>query len=180
METRAQEPVSLPHPNPTISYWQDPPDAEVADCGADSALPEDIVDTVIVGSGITGAGLAWGLLGGDDESTPLTGDGLDEGMGHGAKRLENMGKKESVVMLEARQACSGATGRNGTSQQLPSPVSPASGSESYMVTKRKLLQQRQPKPILTALTQQEATQKQHPTAPSPPPPISTVCRPPSA
>ena len=98
MEARSQIPVSLPHPNPTTSYWQDPPDPVVADYGSASVLPEEVVDTVIVGSGITGAGVAWGLMGGDKK-----GDGV------------NGKRKERIVMLEARQACSGATGRNGTS-----------------------------------------------------------------
>ena len=54
-----------------------------------------VVDTVIVGSGITGARVAWGLVAGDSD-------------GDGGKRFEGR-----VVMFEARQACSGATGRNG-------------------------------------------------------------------
>lgn len=56
---------------------------------------------MIIGSGISGARIAWGLLekGGDGE----TGDG-ETGDG---------GKKKRVVMLEARQTCSGASGRNG-------------------------------------------------------------------
>ena len=100
MEARAQIPVTLPRPNSTISYWQDPPDAEVGDYKSASSLPEEVVDTVIVGSGITGAGVAWGVLGSDEP--------------------DNRHKKGRIVMLEARQACSGATGRNGK----PLPLSP--------------------------------------------------------
>jgi hypothetical protein len=93
MDERAKIPVSLPSENPTQSYWQDPPDP-IADLRTTEQLPST-ADTVIIGSGITGAAVAWGLL---QHSEPGPNpDGL------GA----------SIVMLEARQACSGATGRNG-------------------------------------------------------------------
>lgn len=93
MDKRAAIPVTLPRDNPTVSYWQDPPDAEIADLRSTLELPST-ADVVIIGSGITGAAVAWGLL--QDEG----GDGTE-------------GIKPSVVMLEARQTCSGATGRNG-------------------------------------------------------------------
>ncbi|KAK8859613.1 FAD dependent oxidoreductase [Apiospora arundinis] len=90
MDKIASEPVSLPRDNPTQSYWQDPPD-EIADLRTTASLP-DSADVVIIGSGITGAAIAWNLLQNDaDEKCP----------------------PRSIVMLEARQACSGATGRNG-------------------------------------------------------------------
>jgi hypothetical protein len=100
MEARSEIPVSLPHSKPTTSYWQDPPDAQVADYGAAAMLPGGVVDTVVIGSGITGAGVAWGLLSGGDEDS-------DNGICNGYN-------KGRVVLLEARQACSGATGRNGS------------------------------------------------------------------
>lgn len=100
MEARAAIPVTLPYRAPTVSYWQDPPDAEIADYMSSSTLPEELVDMVIVGSGITGAGVAWGLLGADSPE----------------KRSQGR-----VVMLEARQACSGATGRNGKIPSSPTP-----------------------------------------------------------
>jgi hypothetical protein len=93
MESRVSIPVTLPRSIPTLSYWQDPPDAEIADYLHAGIVPT-AVNTVIIGSGITGTSAAWGLLGGDDEN----------GAG---------GARGGVVMLEARQACSGATGRNG-------------------------------------------------------------------
>lgn len=92
MDERARIPVSLPRDNPTQSYWQDPPDA-IASLRSTEALPES-VDVVIIGSGITGAAVAWGLL--QDRSSP------------------------GILMLEAREACSGATGRNG---MLAAPAS---------------------------------------------------------
>ncbi|KAI1380455.1 FAD dependent oxidoreductase [Hypoxylon crocopeplum] len=84
MDQRAAIPVTLPRDNPTQSYWQLEPD-EIADLRSTASLPEK-ADTVIIGSGITGAAVAFNLL------------------GNGAS---------DIVMLEARQACSGATGRNG-------------------------------------------------------------------
>lgn len=85
MEERGQIPVSLPHPTPTRSYWQDPP-SNIANLRTTATLP-DRADYVIIGSGISGASIAYNIL------------------------LRQ--PRASVVLLEARQACSGATGRNG-------------------------------------------------------------------
>lgn len=85
MEGRASIPPGLPRHNPTLSYWQDPP-ASIYNHRTSPELPRE-ADFVIVGSGITGATAAHALL-------------------HQDPSL-------SVVMLEARSACSGATGRNG-------------------------------------------------------------------
>ena len=76
----------LPVPNPTSSFWQSkPPHPSLVDTRS-PVLPQE-VDVAIIGSGITGAAVARSLL---DLSTP-----------------------DKVVVLEARQLCSGATGRNG-------------------------------------------------------------------
>ncbi len=88
MDKQAQIPVTLPRADPTRAFWQDPADA-VADLRSTPELPAR-ADVVIIGSGITGAAVAWNLLG--DTASPAPG---------------------SIVMLEARQASSGATGRNG-------------------------------------------------------------------
>ncbi|WEW55878.1 hypothetical protein PRK78_001313 [Emydomyces testavorans] len=85
MDQRVSIPVTFPRDNPTIAYWQDPPD-EIADLRSTSQLPET-ADVAIVGSGITGAAIAYNIL--------------------------SRAPKTKIVMLEARQACSGATGRNG-------------------------------------------------------------------
>ncbi|KAI8959364.1 FAD dependent oxidoreductase [Daldinia sp. FL1419] len=84
MDKRAAIPVTLPRENPTQSYWQLGPD-EIADMRSTTSLPEK-AEVVIIGSGITGAAMAYNLL--------------------------ESGTRD-IVMLEARQACSGATGRNG-------------------------------------------------------------------
>ena len=86
MEQRAMAPVTLPPTTPTKSYWQDPTNALLSDYISADVLPAEI-DTIIIGSGITGANIAYNLL---------------QQPHHG-----------SVLMLEARQVCSGATGRNG-------------------------------------------------------------------
>ena len=85
VEERAQIPPGLPRNGPTISYWQDPPSA-IADHRTTQRLPES-ADYVVIGSGISGAFIAYNLL---------------------TKKPD-----ASVLLLEARQACSGATGRNG-------------------------------------------------------------------
>lgn len=85
MDKRVSIPVALPRKNPTVAYWQDPPD-EIADLRSTPQLPES-ADVIIIGSGITGASIAYNIL--------------------------SRAPKTKIVILEARQACSGATGRNG-------------------------------------------------------------------
>lgn len=81
----------LPAENSTSSYWMDnPPFPKIVDIQA--GIPKE-ADIVIIGSGITGAGAAKALL-----------------------ELSNntaSGKPPTIVVLEARKLCSGATGRNG-------------------------------------------------------------------
>lgn len=84
---RAIAPPGFPVPNPTTSFWQeDAPFPELSNIQGD--IPAE-ADVVIVGSGITGAAAAKTLL--------------ELGGANGPR----------VVVLEARQLCSGATGRNG-------------------------------------------------------------------
>lgn len=83
-----------PVDNPTVSYWmQNPPFPEIGDIQGD--LPEE-ADVVIIGSGITGAAAAKTVLELSSSTTSSS----------SAKALK-------VVVLEARQLCSGATARNG-------------------------------------------------------------------
>jgi len=81
----------LPASRPTVSSWLVPPDS-LANYRSSAVLPSHVVDVVIIGSGFSGTSVAWHLLHGDDE--PRT-------------------KYMSCLMLEARDICSGATGRNG-------------------------------------------------------------------
>ncbi|KAI8314504.1 Short chain dehydrogenase [Colletotrichum sp. SAR11_59] len=70
-----------------ISYWQLPPLDGIANHQSQD-LPTE-ADVVIIGSGMSGTSIAWHLLK-DNATNPLR-----------------------IAMIEARQACSGATGRNG-------------------------------------------------------------------
>ena len=79
-------PPGLPRAGPTPSYWQSPPSA-LAQHRSTAALPA-AADVVVVGSGLTGASLAFHLL-------------------------THPAPPAAVLLLEARTACSGATGRNG-------------------------------------------------------------------
>lgn len=85
MEERAAIVPVPPRSNPTTSYWQEPAHP-LANHRTTSDVPESAA-TIIIGSGITGASIAYNLLA--------------------------QGIQASVLMLEARTACSGATGRNG-------------------------------------------------------------------
>ncbi|CZR60639.1 uncharacterized protein PAC_10535 [Phialocephala subalpina] len=79
---------SLPTPNSTKAFWHTQPSQILLGHRTTEPLPSE-ADIVIVGSGITGASAAHFLY--QDEN----------------------GKDLKVVMLEAREACWGATGRNG-------------------------------------------------------------------
>jgi hypothetical protein len=82
----------LPLSNPTESPWQIPPHP-LQNFLSTPHLPTSLLDIVIIGSGLSGTSVAWHLLHGD--TTPRT-------------------SYHSTLMLEARDVCSGATGRNGT------------------------------------------------------------------
>ncbi|KZF26448.1 FAD dependent oxidoreductase [Xylona heveae TC161] len=86
MDRRASIPPGLPRSNPTTAYWQDPPDEHISNVRSTPEIPQT-ADVIIIGSGITGACVAYNIL----------------------QKSPNM----RVVMLEAREAVSGATGRNG-------------------------------------------------------------------
>ncbi|KAF2660961.1 FAD dependent oxidoreductase-like protein [Lophiostoma macrostomum CBS 122681] len=87
MESRGRIPVGPPVADPLPSYWHNPksPLANVIEPGPDSS--SNVYDFVIIGSGISGTLIAYSLLKNDPSA--------------------------KVVMLEAREACGGATGRNG-------------------------------------------------------------------
>jgi glycine/D-amino acid oxidase-like deaminating enzyme len=77
----------FPVPNPTVSYWQDPPH-RIANHRTTPELPtNETFDYVIIGSGVSGAAVAFKLLSRDPDL--------------------------SILMLEARTAASAASGRNG-------------------------------------------------------------------
>ena len=77
----------FPHPDPTTSYWQVPPH-RIANHRTTPDLPtNETFDYIIIGSGVSGAATAHKLLSRDPTL--------------------------SILMLEARTAASGASGRNG-------------------------------------------------------------------
>lgn len=82
----------LPLANPTESSWLIPPDP-LRHHRSSKSLPQEIFDVVIIGSGFSGTSVAWHLLHDQEPSTSHS--------------------KLKVLMLEARDVCSGATGRNG-------------------------------------------------------------------
>ncbi|KAI4713718.1 hypothetical protein J4E89_001165 [Alternaria sp. Ai002NY15] len=89
---RASQPPGLPVPKPSETYWlSDTPHPAL--CDASSPKLPETVDVAIIGSGIAGAAVARSLL-------------------HERHR-RNIHTHEKVVVLEARQLCSGATARNG-------------------------------------------------------------------
>ncbi|KAF8966785.1 FAD dependent oxidoreductase-domain-containing protein [Flammula alnicola] len=90
--------VSLPVDSPTKSFWLDTPGANpLAETGSTGELTRG-ADVCIIGGGMTGVSAAWHL------SKLLHEEVLES---------EGDKQKPSVVILEARQFCSGATGRNG-------------------------------------------------------------------
>ncbi|OCK85250.1 FAD dependent oxidoreductase-like protein [Lepidopterella palustris CBS 459.81] len=80
--------ATLPTPKSTASFWHSEPSEFLLGHRTTPELPS-VADIVIVGSGITGTSIARFLA--EDERS----------------------KYKSIVILEAREACWGATGRNG-------------------------------------------------------------------
>lgn len=87
--------AGLPTKDSTASFWHSEPSTLLLDHRTTPELPS-YADVVIVGSGITGASAARFLA--EDERA----------------------KGASIVMLEARQACWGATGRVSHPSASPS------------------------------------------------------------
>ncbi|KAJ6592219.1 FAD dependent oxidoreductase [Mycena vulgaris] len=92
-----KQPSSLPVQNPTRSFWIDSPNANpLATEGSEGPFTDD-ADVCIIGSGITGVSAAYHLsVAVERGDIPRPAD-----------------KPLRVLILEARDFCSGATGRNG-------------------------------------------------------------------
>jgi glycine/D-amino acid oxidase-like deaminating enzyme len=86
MEERGRIPVGTPVPNPLPSYWHSPKSSLATHQSAFPSISKAF-DYVIIGSGISGTLIA--------------------------HDLQNSNPSASLCMLEARESCSGATGRNG-------------------------------------------------------------------
>lgn len=83
----------FPVANPTEPFWRQELDG-LDDHRSTEALPGN-ADIVIVGAGYAGASTAYHLL----------------------QKLGGSEQKPFIMILEARGACSGATGRNGVSRR---------------------------------------------------------------
>lgn len=90
-----------------FSLWSSPL-SPIANFRSSSNLPTD-ADVVIIGSGFSGSSVAYHLLVDEKER----GDKGDGDKKNGYYSQPSSSAKPRVVMLEARQTCSGATGRNG-------------------------------------------------------------------
>lgn len=90
--------ASLPTANSTKSFWHSDPSKILLGHRTTASLPTE-TDVVIIGSGISGSSAAHFL------------------------RQDARGKDVRIVMLEAREACWGATGRVGTSVSSGGPKS---------------------------------------------------------
>ncbi|CAL1713984.1 unnamed protein product [Somion occarium] len=89
--------ATLPVANSTKSFWFTDPDVTPLPTeGSEGPLTDD-ADICIIGSGITGASAAYHLA-----------RSLSDG-----KIANALGRPVKAVILEAREFCSGATGRNG-------------------------------------------------------------------
>ncbi|PVH91241.1 FAD dependent oxidoreductase-like protein [Periconia macrospinosa] len=87
MPSRSRIPVGPPISNPLPSYWTSPKSPLSATIEPSTASPSTPYDYAIIGSGISGTLTAYNLL------------------------LSHPGSR--IILLDAREICNGATGRNG-------------------------------------------------------------------
>lgn len=92
--SRNREPCAPPPEESSHSFWHSEPSALLTGHRSTRELPAT-ADVVVIGSGITGTSVAHHLLTRVDGEANTDGDG------------------PRVVLLEAREACWGATGRVG-------------------------------------------------------------------
>lgn len=95
---------TLPVPNPTQSYWRTPPHP-LDSLRSTPSLPTTC-DILIIGAGLAGVSTLYHLLG-EHTSSPAAA----------------ASPPPSILLLDARQACSGATGRNGGHVSAPPSTS---------------------------------------------------------
>ncbi|KAH8745162.1 hypothetical protein BGZ57DRAFT_712595, partial [Hyaloscypha finlandica] len=91
MGSSSEQPHSrLPKATSTTRYWRRQPHALDEFCSSETVL--SIIDVAVIGGSLSGACTAYYLLAGTEASPTAA---------------------PSIVIFEAQQACSGATGRNG-------------------------------------------------------------------
>ncbi|KAJ6480957.1 FAD dependent oxidoreductase-domain-containing protein [Mycena sanguinolenta] len=91
-------PADLPQRNPTHSFWIHSPGANPLAAEGSTGALTDVADVCIIGSGITGVSAAYHLA---------------NAVKAGRFPVPHEETKVRAVILEAREFCSGATGRNG-------------------------------------------------------------------
>ncbi|CAA7262096.1 unnamed protein product [Cyclocybe aegerita] len=99
---RISQSPGIPRLNASVPFWTIP-NAPIARHGEDKELPT-YADVIIIGSGISGTSIAQALL---------EHDAKEAGSDSESESCELAPPPLKIVMLEARDACSGATGRNG-------------------------------------------------------------------
>ncbi|KAK5236388.1 hypothetical protein LTR47_002339 [Exophiala xenobiotica] len=119
--------MPLPHRSPMSSYWLSshayPPETDLSTHRTTPELPAE-VDVAIIGSGFSGAAMAYYILKGEEQSSssassPSSGSGINSSSGGRVSTPTTPSPPppppppQRVVIVEAREACSGATGRNG-------------------------------------------------------------------
>jgi hypothetical protein len=104
----------LPVPNHTLSYWRSELHPIDSYCSSED-LPSSC-DIAIIGAGMTGVSTAYHL-----------------------SRLHAANpsvQKPSIVILDAREVCSGATGRNGVELTIPKPCQLETDVSCYRVIQK--------------------------------------------
>jgi hypothetical protein len=87
--TMASSSPPRPVPNSSQSFWRTQLDS--LDTHRTTEILPEVADIVVIGAGYAGASTVYHIL----------------------EKSKNAAARPSIVILEARQACSGATGRNG-------------------------------------------------------------------
>lgn len=85
---------NIPVPKSTQSFWRT--DLDSLDSHRTTEVLLESADIVVIGAGYAGASTVYHLL----------------------EKTKKSGNKPKIVILEAREACSGATGRNGTIHRI--------------------------------------------------------------
>lgn len=115
----------LPASQPTKSYWIEEANSPLRDFRSSDGLP-DKTDIVIVGSGYAGASTAYWI----SKVSVRKFVRLDGLLTTHCQYTEHAEKRPHVTLLEARDICGGATGRNGKKNSV--------GARKHLMTRFKV------------------------------------------
>jgi glycine/D-amino acid oxidase-like deaminating enzyme len=104
----------LPVPSPVPSYWLTPAHA-LADTRSTASVPAH-TDVAVVGAGMAGVLSAYYILRGwddDDDDAGVADEESSSGVSSEPKEKNRHDGERSLLLVDARALCSGATGRNG-------------------------------------------------------------------